>query len=65
MQNRRAAANYGAVMVETGVDSSDRVELVQIDRQSPKEHRATASHSRATSKSSLKRASMRPCLVAS
>ena len=30
MQNRRAAANYGAVMVETGVDSSDRVELVQM-----------------------------------
>jgi flagellar protein FliS len=30
MQNRRAAANYGAVMVETGVDASDRVELVQM-----------------------------------
>ena len=30
MQNRKAAASYGAVMIETGVDSSDRVQLVQM-----------------------------------
>ena len=30
MQNRKAAASYGSVMIETGVDSSDRVQLVQM-----------------------------------
>ena len=30
MQSRRAAANYGAVMVETGVATADRAQLVQM-----------------------------------
>ena len=30
MQNRKAVASYGSVMIETGVDSSDRVQLVQM-----------------------------------
>lgn len=30
MLNQRAAASYGSVMVETGVDSSDRVQLIHM-----------------------------------
>jgi len=30
MLNQRAAASYGSVMVETGVDASDRVQLIHM-----------------------------------